>query len=153
MKRLLSLIIALFLVTCNFNVLLYAEETVPVSDIVELDINEEGVERAFTYYSYEDNRHYLVKVYDDKIDVFNADTLEVVLSAERRKGPELSLNQNALLFENMGEQISINGLYDGEDAWRKIKSEKTNEQILTDICGLESDDVIYQNIMKYLNEM
>lgn len=117
MKRLLSLIIALFLVTCNFNVLLYAEETVPVSDIVELDINEEGVERAFTYYSYEDNRHYLVKVYDDKIDVLNADTLEVVLSAERRKGPELSLNQNALLSENMGEQISINGIYDGEDAW------------------------------------
>ena len=70
-----------------------------------MDINEEGVERAFTYYAYEDNRHYLVKVYDDKIDVFNADTLEVVLSAERSKGTKLSLNKNDLLFENMGVQI------------------------------------------------
>ena len=41
---------------------------------------------------------------------------------------------------------------DGEDAWRAIKAEKTNEQILTDICGLEKEDVIYQNIVKYLEE-
>ena len=42
---------------------------------------------------------------------------------------------------------------DGEDAWRAIKAEKTNEQILTDICGLEKEDIIYQNIMKYLEEV
>ncbi len=42
---------------------------------------------------------------------------------------------------------------DGEDAWRAIKTEKTNEQILTDICGLEQDDIIYQNIVKYLKEV
>ena len=39
---------------------------------------------------------------------------------------------------------------DGEDAWRAIKAEKTNGQILTDICELEESDVIYQNIVKYL---
>ena len=39
---------------------------------------------------------------------------------------------------------------DGEDAWRVIKAEKTVGQILTDICGLEESDVIYQNIVKYL---
>lgn len=40
-------------------------------------------------------------------------------------------------------------LYDheGEDAWRAIKAEKTPEQILTDICGLEADSVIFKNIM------
>ena len=42
---------------------------------------------------------------------------------------------------------------DGEDEWRAIKAEKTNEQILTDICGLEKEDIIYQNIMKYLDEV
>ena len=42
---------------------------------------------------------------------------------------------------------------DGEDEWRAIKAEKTNEQILTDICGLEKEDIIYQNIMKYLEEV
>ena len=43
-------------------------------------------------------------------------------------------------------------LYDheGEDAWRAVKAEKTKEQILTDICGLRENDVIYQNIKKYL---
>lgn len=43
-------------------------------------------------------------------------------------------------------------LYDneGEDAWRAIKAEKTNEEILTDICGLEKDSVIFRNIAGYL---
>ena len=40
---------------------------------------------------------------------------------------------------------------DGEDAWRAIKAEKTNEQILTDICGLDPEEVIFKNIMGYLN--
>lgn len=45
-------------------------------------------------------------------------------------------------------------LYDneGEDAWKAIKSEKTNEQILTDICGLDKEDVIFKNIVKYIKE-
>ena len=42
-------------------------------------------------------------------------------------------------------------LYDneGEDAWRAIKNEKSLEQILTDICGLDKDDVIFKNILAY----
>lgn len=45
----------------------------------------------------------------------------------------------AILYEN-----------DGEDAWKAIKAEKTNEQILIDICGLSAENVIFKNIMKYL---
>lgn len=43
-------------------------------------------------------------------------------------------------------------LYDqeGEDAWRAIKAEKTNEQILTDICGLNAGSKIFENICQYL---
>lgn len=43
-------------------------------------------------------------------------------------------------------------LYDhaGEDIWRAIKAEKSNEQILTDICGLEPNSVIYKNILGYI---
>ena len=46
-------------------------------------------------------------------------------------------------------------LYDneGEDAWKAIKAEKTNEQILTDICGLDKEDVIFKNIVKYMKEV
>ena len=40
--------------------------------------------------------------------------------------------------------------HDGEDAWRAIKAEKSNEQILTDICGLEESDIVYKNIVKWL---
>lgn len=42
---------------------------------------------------------------------------------------------------------------DGEHAWQAIKAEKTNEQILTDICELEKDSLIYKNIMNYIDEM
>ncbi len=43
-------------------------------------------------------------------------------------------------------------LYDDpeETAWRAIKAEKTNEQILTDICGLTAESEAYQNICRYL---
>ena len=43
-------------------------------------------------------------------------------------------------------------LYDqeGEDAWRAIKAEKTNEQILTDICVLNAGSKIFENICRYL---
>ena len=36
---------------------------------------------------------------------------------------------------------------DGEDAWKKIKAEKSVEEILTDICGLEKESESYQNIL------
>lgn len=41
---------------------------------------------------------------------------------------------------------------DGEDAWKKIKQEKSAEEILTDICGLEKDSLSYKNILDILNE-
>ena len=40
---------------------------------------------------------------------------------------------------------------DGEDAWKKIKSEKNTEEILTDICGLEKGSDSYKNILRYIN--
>lgn len=39
---------------------------------------------------------------------------------------------------------------DGEDAWKKIKAEKTVEEILTDICGVEKNTSVYKNILKWL---
>lgn len=48
----------------------------------------------------------------------------------------------AVLYEN-----------DGEDAWKAIKAEKTAEQILTEICGLEKDSVIFRNIMGYIKTL
>lgn len=41
---------------------------------------------------------------------------------------------------------------DGEDVWKKIKAEKSVEEILTDICGLEKGNVSYKNILKYINQ-
>ena len=43
-------------------------------------------------------------------------------------------------------------LYDNEadTEWRKIKAEKTHEQILTDICGLSPDSTIFTNIMEHI---
>lgn len=41
---------------------------------------------------------------------------------------------------------------DGEDTWKKIKAEKTTEEILTEICGLEAGSVIFENILKLINK-
>lgn len=43
-------------------------------------------------------------------------------------------------------------LYDHpeETAWRAIKAEKSNAQILMDICGLEPESEAYKNICRYL---
>lgn len=45
----------------------------------------------------------------------------------------------AILYEN-----------DGEDVWKTIKAEKTEGQILTEICALDADSVIFKNIMRYI---
>lgn len=39
---------------------------------------------------------------------------------------------------------------DGETAWKEIKKEKTPEQILTDLCGLDEESEIYRNILGYV---
>ncbi len=41
---------------------------------------------------------------------------------------------------------------DGENAWKKIKQEKTVEEILTDICGLEKASECYKNILKLVKK-
>lgn len=41
---------------------------------------------------------------------------------------------------------------DGEDAWKKIKQEKTVEEILTDICGLEASSEVYKNILNLIEK-
>lgn len=45
-------------------------------------------------------------------------------------------------------------LYDneGEDAWRRIKSENTPEQILQNICGLDAESPQFANIMGYYHQ-
>ncbi len=40
-----------------------------------------------------------------------------------------------------------------EDAWTKIQAEKSPEQILEDICGVKSGEQIFDNIMKYIEEI
>ncbi|HIY00491.1 MAG TPA: LD-carboxypeptidase [Candidatus Blautia faecipullorum] len=42
---------------------------------------------------------------------------------------------------------------EGETAWKKLREEKTPEQILTDVCGLEEGGRIYCNILKYVSLM
>ena len=41
---------------------------------------------------------------------------------------------------------------EGEDAWRAIKAEKSVEQILVDICGLNKSDKSYENILKFIKK-
>lgn len=40
-----------------------------------------------------------------------------------------------------------------DDAWTKIQSEKTREEILQEICGVSLEEPVFQNIMRYMEEI
>ncbi len=75
-------------------------------------------------------------------------------AAERIIGPIKLLHKYGEDASILEQTAAAAVLYDndGEDAWKAIKAEKTPEQILTDICGLDADDVIFQNIMGYITK-
>ncbi len=76
-------------------------------------------------------------------------------AAERIIGPIKLLHKYGEDASVLERTAACAILYDneGEDAWRTIKAEKTNEQILTDICGLDKEDIIYKNIMHWLENV
>ena len=74
--------------------------------------------------------------------------------AERIIGPMLLINkygEDASVLEMTAAAML---LYDneGEDEWRKIKSENTPEEILCNICGLQSSDKSFANILGYYHQ-
>lgn len=78
---------------------------------------------------------------------------------QRKLGANERIIGPVKMFHEYGEDASVLEmtaaaavLYDSEEEteWRKIKAEKSNEEILTDICGLEKDSVIFNNIMEYI---
>lgn len=73
-------------------------------------------------------------------------------AAERIIGPIRLLHKYGEDASVLERTAAAALLYDqeGETSWRKIKAEKTNEEILRDICGLEQEEEIFKNIMKYL---
>lgn len=85
--------------------------------------------------------------------------------ARNARDPQRKLGANeriigpARLLYKYGEDASVLEktaaaalLYDneGEETWKKMKNEKTPQQILTDICGLEKNSEIYRNILGYM---
>lgn len=76
-------------------------------------------------------------------------------AAERIIGPIKLLHKYGEDASVLEKTAAAAVLYDndGEDAWKAIKAEKTAEQILTDICGLDSADVIFKNIMNHIEKM
>ena len=66
------------------------------------------------------------------------------------------------LFLKYGEDASVLEktaaaaiLYDAgpEDAWTKLKTEKSREQILEEICGVNPKEKLFSEIMKYMEEI
>ena len=76
-------------------------------------------------------------------------------AAERIIGPIKLLHKYGEDASVLEKTAAAAVLYDndGEDAWKAIKAEKTAEQILTDICGLDSADVIFKKIMNHIEKM
>lgn len=80
---------------------------------------------------------------------------------QRKLGPAERVIGPMLAIARQGEDASVLEMTaaamlmydnDGEDAWRKIKAEKTPGQILTDICGLDPAGAQYANILRYYQQ-
>lgn len=154
MKRLVSLMLALVLGIYSFGVLTYAEESEHVSGINELIVDEVGVERAFTYYSYDDEQLYMVKVYENRIDVLNADTLEITFSAERIKGEEVVSILPVEIIPNTVMQPMLINQYDSEAAWSAWAFVRRDSLQITDETGTISEiiGILYGEFAKITTE-
>ena len=80
---------------------------------------------------------------------------------QRKLGKEERIIGPLLVMNKYGEDASVLEmtvaamlLYDndGEDAWRAIKAEKTPEEILESICGLDRNSATVGNILRYYGE-
>lgn len=71
---------------------------------------------------------------------------------ERIIGPAKLLHQYGEDASTLEMTAAAAILYDDESdtVWREIKNEKTTEQILTDICGLDKGSELYKNILEYV---
>ena len=113
-KVLVSLLCAVFLfaivpvsVSAEENSLEY------MTDIVELNLNEEGLVRAFTYYSEVDEATYLVKIYEDRVDLFNLITNDFIHSATiTSEIISPMIIQNPIQIDNQAELLSTPDNYE-----------------------------------------
>lgn len=92
LKKLSTLLSALIAIVVLFPVNISANSNPFISNLEKININEEGVIEAFSFYSYEDDAEYITKKYDDKIVVINSFTNEIVASATIKYGPEKIVN-------------------------------------------------------------
>lgn len=76
-------------------------------------------------------------------------------SAERIIGPMLVIDKYGEDTSVLEKTAAAMLLYDndGEDEWRKIKTENTPEKILTNICGLDKESRLFEGILRYYNEL
>ena len=74
---------------------------------------------------------------------------------ERIIGPLLVIDKYGEDTSVLEKTAAVMLLYDnhGEDAWKRIKSENTPEEILQDICGLQKESRIFKSIMNLYNEL
>lgn len=81
---------------------------------------------------------------------------------ERKLGPNERVIGPLLVIDKYNEDTTVLEktvaamlLYDneGEDNWKKIKSEKSPEQILTDICGLNKESHVFKRIIDCYNDL
>lgn len=73
---------------------------------------------------------------------------------ERIIGPMLVIDKYGEDTSVLEQTAALMLLYDndGEDAWRKMKSENTPQELLTSLCGLEKGNRLFDGIMNYYNK-
>lgn len=87
MKKIFAFILSTSILMTSFITSVSAEEVDNniMSNVQEAVLNEESGIKVITYYSQEDAIHYLVKVYENRIEVYNDDSNVLITRAEITK--------------------------------------------------------------------
>ena len=72
---------------------------------------------------------------------------------ERIMGPIRLLHQYGEDASVLEKTAAAAILYDADEQWQKLKSGKTEEEILIEFCGLNPEECAYQNIKKYMEAL
>lgn len=134
MKKFLSLLIIICVSILSFSFPVYADESSNneiISNIQMLDLEEDGLINAFTFYSELDSKTYLVKTYTDHVDVYNNEDESLF---------------NSLLVSSETSEVNYNNINsfnsavprlgpDDYDLWGNWVYYRTDEMHIGDLTG------------------
>lgn len=142
MKKAIIRCLVLCLLTLSFlpTTVFAEEESLYIDNITEVEVTDESVIRAFTYYSSVDDITYLVKVFDSKVELFNYSTGAFVEDAiiERTE----TMNLNTLVVQSLSNSVMPLSTPDNYENWGSYVFIRNDSLYIGDVASSSVSEII-----------